>query len=201
MSETQDRVVSLEKSTHSGLQHNRKWNLEIDGIPSNIGDDPKELEVAAIKIIEAINVPVSPDEIDAIHRLPARRNIPHGSIPPPKSTIIRFKSRKVVEAINLNKKKLKNIGELDIKITGLNNDSRIFIRPSLCPYYSNLAYNCRVLKRNKVITSVNVTEEGKIIIKERLGDDGIKVNHESVLLSYFPDFEHFNFDYDRHDRI
>ena len=34
----QDKITNLEKSVFHNLQHDRKWNVEIDGIPINIGD-------------------------------------------------------------------------------------------------------------------------------------------------------------------
>ena len=92
------KIIDLEKSVHNGLQHNRKWNVEIEGIPNNVGDDPKQLEDAAIKILRAINVSIVEKDIEAIHRLPSRNEI--------KPTIIRFNNRKTVDSIFYNKHKL-----------------------------------------------------------------------------------------------
>ena len=33
------KIVSLEKACHRGLQHGRSFNVEIDGIPVNVGDE------------------------------------------------------------------------------------------------------------------------------------------------------------------
>ena len=41
--ERDDQIVRLERACHAGLQHNRGFNVEIDGIPSNVelhGDIP-----------------------------------------------------------------------------------------------------------------------------------------------------------------
>ena len=40
IAEQQTKIVSLEKECHRGLQHGRGFNVEIDGIPKNVGDDP-----------------------------------------------------------------------------------------------------------------------------------------------------------------
>ena len=84
------KIVSLEKSCHRGLQHGRSYNVEIDGLPVNIGDDPDQLEEAALKLFSAINVEIEDYEIDTIHRLNSKKS--------PKPTIVRFVSRKTVRA-------------------------------------------------------------------------------------------------------
>ena len=180
------KIVSLEKECYRGLQHGRGFNIEIDGIPRNVGDDPGQLEEAALKIFEAINVDLSEDDIDTIHRLPSKRT--------PKPTIIRFVSRKSVREIHRNKNKLKDLSDLQIDIPGLNNESRIFIRASQCAYYKNLAYNCRVLKREGLISKVLTGKDGRITI---LMCDGkyLQVNHETVLRNTFKNFNNFNFDF------
>ena len=178
------KIVGLEKSLHGGLQHSRKSNIEIDGIPTNIGDERKQLEEAAIKILNAINVPCLPEDIEAIHRLPAKSGI--------KPTIIRFGSRRIAEDAFANKNKLKSLKELHIPIIGLNDDSKIFIRPSLCPYFRTLAYNCRLLRNSKLIQSVFTSDDGSIKIKT-LDNSFNKISHETDLTSRFKDFQNFSF--------
>lgn len=179
-----ERIINLEKSVFTGLQHGRKWNFEIDGIPANIGDYPKQLEEATIKILNAINVDCNKNDIEAIHRLPSKMDC--------KPTIVRCKSRKMVEAAFLNKSKLKNLQALNINIVGLTAESKIYLRPSLCPYYKNLAYNCRVLKRNNLIAGVHISDEGTVKIKN-FDNEFIKITHERDLISRFPSFVHFSF--------
>ena len=181
-----NKVTTLEKASYRGLQHGREWNVEIDGIPSNIGDDPRQLEDAVVTLLGAINVEADHNDIDKIHRLPSRNN------DEPKPVIIRFHSRKLVQCIHENKRKLKDLGHLNVDIAGLRPDSRIYIRASLCSYYNNLAYNCRILKRAKLIESSKVSYDGKISIKT-LDGSFVKIVHESDLLSRFPRFQRFNF--------
>ena len=178
------KISRLEKSSHGGLQHGRGWNIEIDGITPNVGDTPAQLQDAAIKIFKGINVGVEIFDIDTIHRLPSRNE--------EKPTIVRFHSRKLVRALHENKSKLKDLPNLGIDIPGLQHDSKIYLRASQCPYFKNLSYNCRVLKRNGRIAKVNVGKDGSISVK-KLDDSFIKVTHEDTLRENFPDFENFNF--------
>ena len=64
-----------------------------------------------------------------------------------------------------NKSKLKDIGSLNLDIVGLDMNSKIFIRPSLCPYYKTLQFNCRNLKRHGPIKFVRTDNDGYIKIK------------------------------------
>ena len=179
-----DTIVKLEKSVFNGLQHSRKSNIEIDGIPSEIGDDSEKLEAAALKILKAIGVDCQPMDIEAIHRLPARVGV--------KPTIIRFNNRKTAAAARSNKSKLKDLKSLNLDIDGLTDQSAIYIKPSLCPYYKTLSYNCRLLKRAKLIQNAIVDDEGVIKIKT-LSNTYIKINHESELKSRFNEFKDFSF--------
>ncbi len=180
------RIKELEKSTHRGLQHGRGWNVEIEGIPINVGDEPVQLQAATIKILQSINVPCETYEIDTVHRLPSTRN------DSPKAVIVRFCSRKTVRLVHENKHKLKDLALLEIDIPGLNNESRIYINASQCPYYKTLAYNCRLLKRKGLIAHHFISRDGRITIKT-LSEDFIKVTHESDLVDNFPLFREFSF--------
>ncbi len=183
------KLSNLEKASFASQQHGRGWNVEIDGIPINIGDEPGQLQLAAIAIFDAINVNIAPSAIDTIHRLPSSRG------DEPKPVIIRFRSRKDVRDIHENKSKLRNLSELNIQMAGLDGNSRIYIRPSLCSYYKNLSYNCRLLKRNGLIERVNTANDGKISIKTMDGSY-LRITHESDLTTRFPRFQRFSFNAD-----
>ena len=178
--EQKNRIQNLERSSHAGLQHRRGWNVEVDGIPSNVGDEPDQLQDAFLKIINAINVRATAIDIDSIHRLPSKNR-------DSKPTIVAFHSRKLVRLIHDNKNKLKDLKDLNIDIPGLHDESRIYIRASQCQYYKNLAYNCRMLKRSELIDSYYTAKDGRISIKSFEGEN-TKISHESDLLDQFPDF-------------
>ena len=115
------QVETLERATYNGLQHGRGWNVEVDGIPAEVGDDRRVLKKAVFDIVKGIGVEVQESDIEMVHRLPTRKdNV--------KPTIVRFHGREVVHDIHDNKKKLKNLRDCGIVLEGLNNDSRIFIR-------------------------------------------------------------------------
>ena len=179
-----NKLINLEKDSYRGLQHGREWNVEIDGIPANIGDQPQQLQTAVVTLLTAINVPIDAADIDTVHRLPSKNEI--------KPVIVRFHSRKWVRCIHENKNKLKDLADLNVEIAGLHPESRIYIRPSLCSYYKNLAYNCRLLKRGNFIENQKVSNDGKITIKT-LDGSFVKIMHETDLKTRFTRFEKFDF--------
>ena len=179
--EQSQKIIRLEKDLYTSLQHNRKWNVEIDGIPNDVGDEIANLEEAVVKICVAIGVPITSNEIEACHRLNSRRN-------GPKPTIVRFLSRKTVGKVMENKSKLKSIAALDLQLPGLDATSRIFINPSYCPYYKTLAYNCRLLKKENLIVGVIYEDDSTLKIKTMNGDF-VRIQHENDLTERFPNFE------------
>ena len=182
------RIVSLEKECFRGMQHSRGWNIEIDGIPTEIGDDPLDLEIAVLEILRSINVVIEDYEVETVHRLPSKQV--------PKATIVRFMTRKTVRACHRNSYKLKNLSDLDIDIDGLNVDSHIYIRPSQCSYMKNLSYNCRQLKREKLIKKVIIAKDGRVSV-ENIDGSFLKVSHMEDQTTNFPGFSKFNFEYDK----
>ena len=66
-------------------QCNRRNNLEIQGIPSAVGDEV--LEEKLIEIFKCINIPLTKSDIEDCHKL-GKSN--------PKDTIVRFVNRKIV---------------------------------------------------------------------------------------------------------
>ena len=182
------KLAAVEKSSHRGNQNSRKFNIEIDGIPSEVGDDPAALEEAALKIFASIGAPMESDDIDAIHRLPS------SNVNFPKPTIVRIASRKKRDKIISKKLNLKHLSELDLNIRGLRNDSEMYIKPNLCPYYKTLAYNCRMLKKKNFIAGTSVDDDGTIKIKTNEGRK-LKIIHELQLRQHFKEYRDFNFDY------
>lgn len=182
------KIVSLEKQCHRGLQHGRGWNIEIDGIPREVGEEPLELKKALCDIFEVFNIDVSEDEIEAIHRLPSRLTC--------KPVIARFYSRESVNEIHQKKNRLRNLADrvADIDVHGVDENTQIFIRASQCSYYAMLSYNCRVLKRKKLISGVSVSNDGRVSIKLENGTF-VKIDHESTLMQHFPNFDGFSFSY------
>ena len=180
------RITELEKSLHRNLQHGRKCNVEINGIPSEVGDSPNALIDAVCKILRGIDILCSEADIEACHRLSSR------NLQQPKATIVLFKSRKITEEIWEKRKKLKDVDRQRLEIAGLNIDSAIYINPSLTPYFKTLAFNARLLRKNKLIDNVMIGDDGIVKLK-LLNGDIQKVLHKNDLTSRFKDFPHFKF--------
>ena len=62
----------------------------------------------------------------------------------------------------------------------------------MSPYFSNLAYNCRLLKKGNLISKV-ITEDNGTLKIVTLNNEFIKIKHETDLTSRFRRFE-FKFD-------
>ena len=69
-------------------------------------------------------------------------------------------------------------------------NTKIFANENLTNYSHQLAFNCRKVKREKLISKI-YSLNGIIHIVQILGNKPIKVFHESKLDELFPDF---NFD-------
>ena len=52
------KYVSLEKAFFRSNKHSREWNEEIDGIPTNVGDDADQLKEAVYELCHSINVDI-----------------------------------------------------------------------------------------------------------------------------------------------
>ena len=70
----QAAIVRLEKQCHRGLQHGRGWNIEVDGLPKQLGDNPSDLRDAMCNIFTIFNIDVGEDEFETIHRLPSKQD-------------------------------------------------------------------------------------------------------------------------------
>ena len=89
----------MEREMYAMSQYSRRECIEVVGIPQTVDDTILKNKVCSI--LESIGVQVTPDKIEACHRLRKKER-----------TIVKFSSRKTcVEALN-NRKRLK---ELDRK--------------------------------------------------------------------------------------
>ena len=85
---------------------------------------------------------------------------------------------------------------LNINVAGLDENSKIYIKPSLCAYFKLLAFNCRLLKTAGRIAGVLTSDDGTIKIKT-LDNRFVKIIHETDLTSglmtiiYFPFYKIF----------
>ena len=83
----------------------------------------------------------------------------------------------------------KNVGH---KKMGLGEDAKFYINANLCPAYKNLAYNCRLLKKQNLIADT-WSRDGKVKIKLNNNNEQKLITHEIDLVKLFPDFKGFTF--------
>ena len=88
-----NRIKTLERSLHAQEQYSRRECLEIVGIPVSIND--KNLQPTICNILNEIDVPCGPEDLEDCHRIKGDR------------TIVKFSSRKKSSEVLRKKKKLK----------------------------------------------------------------------------------------------
>ena len=147
----QHKVVILETATNSLEQYNRRNNIEITGIPDNIED--KNLEHSIIEVFKAADIQMSHNDIEDCHRIGKSKGNS-------KKTIVRLMNRKYWKQILYNRRKFKNFDGSGI---GMPN-TKIFVNENLTNSNHQLAFNCRKLKREKLI-SKTYSSNGNIHIE------------------------------------
>lgn len=117
-------------------QYGRRNNLEICGIPDVFMDN--KIEEKTIELLNAIGMKVTSSDIEACHRLPK----PQKNTNEPKRVIVRFINRKFAESAIKIKKQLQNF---DGRKFGFN--EKIFLNENLSPYFKEIYFKCRQLKK------------------------------------------------------
>ena len=163
------KIVSLEKALFNSLQYNRRSNLEISGIPDIFKDNVLEKKV--IDILNIYGVTISPDEIIACHRLPRSRKI-----------IIRFLNRMKKEDI-MSKKR----DQVGLSSLGFPEGAKLYFSDNLNPFYNNIWYNYRKLKKEKIVVYAWIDNES-IKVRRDTNSNVIKIEHLDDLKSNFPNF-------------
>ena len=126
----------------------------------------------------SIGIDVKSNDIEACHRTGKSRNSS-------KKIILRFTNRKFAKQALYNSKKQKSI---DKSTLGLTND--VFIKENLTPVNNRIAYYCRKLKRQNLI-SKTYTVNGTVHLISNNIKRGKPVNvfHMQALPNLFPDVE------------
>ena len=137
------KVKSLEIQISKDEQYNCRNCVEFSGIPDTINDD--NLEDTIIEACKDINIDVSETDIEACHTLPVRRNATNAS----KRVIVKFVNRKDAESIMSKKFTLSSTD-----FSRLNINNKVYVNPSLCPYYRYLWGRCKDLQRRKMMHHV-----------------------------------------------
>lgn len=180
-----ERLIKTERQVNQTEQNNRKNNLEIDGIPETV--DSANLKSAVARILNhAATSEITENDIEAVHRIGKTS---------PKSTIVRMRRNLVDEVKELpNKKKLRTAPSALNYPAGV----KLFINDNLSPNMRTLAFNARVMKRQKVIADTWFSNAAVRIKKH--DQQIVKVTHEIDLFENFPDFKQFSFDTSLYER-
>ena len=129
-------ITTVKRSLHAREQYSRKECLEIADIPISIDD--KNLQLTVCIILNEIDIPCGPEDLEDCHRIKGD------------CTIVKFSSRRKSSEVLHKKKNLKNIGGSKFDF---NAGVKLYINESLFPYYRGLWGKCKKLWLNKVIFS------------------------------------------------
>ena len=136
-------------------QYSRKNSLEILGVPEGAYTSTDEV---VIRIGEAINVDIKPEDIEISHKLKRKTTKP---------VIVKFVSHKVKSLLYKARTKLKNVKTSDVFPSyafASREDQRIFINENLTNYRRELFWKANKMKKDNMITST-WTMDGKIFVK------------------------------------
>ena len=123
----ENRISQVESDLNKKDQYNRRNNIEIQVVPSDIGDD--SLEYKVIEMLAEAHIVAKKSDIEDFHMLG------NGS------TIVRFVNRKFCNDILGKKLDLhKNIYKSKLSFA---NDTKIYVSENLNPYNQRLAWKCK----------------------------------------------------------
>ena len=179
-SKLENDVISNESSVNALEQYGRRNNIVVSGIPLHVSD--RDLEETVISVLFDIEVNVSPNDVEAYHRI----GKPDSN--KSKKTIVRFLNRKHCKKALLNRRKLQN---LDKEKHSFSQNTKVFINENLTVMNENIAFNGRKLKRSGLVYAC-FTIDGIVRIKKSENSKPLKVFMKN-LPELFPDF---NFDVD-----
>ena len=150
-------------------QYTRKNSLEIRGIPQ---DAYPNTEAAVIKVAEALNVTIEPEDIEFSHKLKHGRGI-----------IVKFCNDKTKSKLYRERTKLKDVRISDLfpsyPSTG-QQQQRVFIHESLTAYRRNIVDEANKRRRDGTLFSV-WTLDGKIFVKTSPDGSPIRIFSEEDL--------------------
>ena len=153
-----DRIKEMNKldEKYDDLeQYSRKNSWEILCVPEGAYTSTDEV---VIRIGEAINVDIKPEDIEISHKLKRKTS---------KLVIVKFVSHKVKSLLYKARTKLKNVKTSDVfpsYVSASREDERIFINENLTNYRKELFWKANKMKKDNMITST-WTVDGKIFVK------------------------------------
>ena len=167
------RLTTLERQCWANFQYSRRECLDIVGIPSEVSGEV--LQEKALNIFGKLGCDISPDHIEACHRVGKTND----------TVIVKFFRRKDCQHIWNVKKGLKKLNMEDIELPG---NSKLFINRRLCPYYKMLWSKSKKLHSLSKIHSFFISGD-TIKIKVSEYSSPLSITHVDDLGKHFPDVD------------
>ena len=153
-------------------QYTRKKSLEIHGIPENAYTSTEE---AVLKVAEALDVPVAPNDIDISHNLYSEGEKP---------ILVKFVSHKTKTQLYKKRTSLKHVKLSDIfpnaSAATIVEGKKIFINENLTSFRRGLLNKANEKRRQGMLVSV-WTWDGKIFVKTSPEGRPVRIYHYSDL--------------------
>ena len=162
ISTLEEKVIAMEKTVEKNLQYQRSSSIVISGIPSD--KEHSELEGIAINLFnKTCHHSISSRDIIGCHRISRTSS----------RVLVKFVNKKDAISLIDGKPTIENARHDDI---GLGHDDKLYVDDHLTPYISNLAYQCRCLKRNGKVVKTKVNKGIVKILKAN--EDGTFLWHD-----------------------
>ena len=167
VNEQQDEIYELYELQDRLEQYTRKNSLEIHGVPESAYSTTEEV---VLKLAEALEVPITPQDVEISHKLKRKGNKP---------IIVKFANHKIKSNIYKSRAKLKNIQVSNLfpsstaatRVAG----DRIFLYENLTSYRKKIVNRANEMRRDGLLLSV-WTLDGKIYVKTSPEGRPIKIN-------------------------
>ena len=167
------RLTTLERQCWAHVQYSRRECLDIVGIPHEVSGEV--LEENVLKIFEKLGCDISPDRIEACHRVGRTTD----------TVIVKFSKRKDCQHVSSVKKDFKKLAMEDSESPGNN---ELFINRSLCPYYKMLWSKSKKLHSLGKIHSFFISGDS-IKIRVNKNSSPLSMTHVVKFGKHFPDVD------------
>lgn len=158
--ELRDALTTARKDIIELKQYTRLHNLEIKGLPLN---PDEQLCEAVQKISEKLKVPVSPTDVDVIHRVPCKDKTKP-------NVVVKFVTRSVRDSLlQAAKKQLLTVADF-----GYEGNGTVYINEHLCPENKILLGKAIARKREKNWKFVWVAS-GKILARKAENSKAVRI--------------------------
>lgn len=165
--EKDEIIFNLENKINKLDQYQRKNNFELTNI---VETKDEVLEDIVVRVAEKMEINLQKDDIDAVHRLPARK----GKVA---NVIVQLVSRRKRDEF-ITKKKNFNITNNDI--SGNGNNTKVYVNENLSPHYKQLLWKTKEKARDKNYAFVWFAN-GKILVRKEVNAAIIRVVTERDL--------------------